>query len=225
MSVALGRLIQFDERSRQYPVRSLIEAAPKRPVRSYTWRCSQNLDQGQEGACVGFSWAHELVARPHENLTLTNEKSREIYHLAKTLDPWEGESYEGTSVLAGVKAAMQLFPSSFGSYRWCFNLQDLLQTVSYVGPVVIGVNWYSGMVTPDKNGIIRPTGLILGGHATLIQGISLPRKLARIHNSWGKDWGIDGDCFISFDDLEKLLYEQGEACVAIKNKIAPAIKK
>ena len=40
----LGRLVQFDERSREYPIRTLLAAEPKK-LKSYTWRCKQVLDQ------------------------------------------------------------------------------------------------------------------------------------------------------------------------------------
>ena len=58
----LARLVQFDERSRNFPVRALrtTEQAP----RSRMWRCRRALDQGPNGACVGFSMAHELIANP-----------------------------------------------------------------------------------------------------------------------------------------------------------------
>lgn len=57
----LARLVQFDKRSRKYAIRAAIGA--KRP-RSFTWSCDKWLDQGVEGACVGFSMTHELAARP-----------------------------------------------------------------------------------------------------------------------------------------------------------------
>ena len=56
------RLVQFDERSRAFPIRALIDADAK--PRSYTWQCPVWLDQGTEGACVGFGVSHEAAARP-----------------------------------------------------------------------------------------------------------------------------------------------------------------
>ncbi|HJP04610.1 MAG: hypothetical protein QGH46_04280 [Gammaproteobacteria bacterium] len=54
----MDRVIEFDERSRDYPLRRRARR------RSYTWRCDKYLNQGEEGACVGFSIGHELAARP-----------------------------------------------------------------------------------------------------------------------------------------------------------------
>jgi len=208
------RLKQFDERSRQYPIRALLGDTPKK-LRSYTWRCQQTLDQGREGACVGFSLAHELIARPSEVPGITDAEALRIYKHAQTLDPWDGQDYSGTSVLAGIKAVMELHPGKVTSYRWGFGIDDVCFTVSYVSPVVLGIDWTEGMLTPDENGVIRATGRVLGGHAILANGVNAKTRQVRLHNSWGKDYGKNGDVFISFDDLNLLLHQGGEACVPL----------
>ena len=85
-----------------------------------------------------------------------------------------------------------------------------------MGPVVVGTYWYRGMFKPDRNGIIRPTGGIVGGHAYVINGVDKSKKLFRIKNSWGKNWGINGHAYISFADMEKLMKQNGEICIAIE---------
>src|SRR5688572_15007850 len=96
----LDRLIEFDEKSRSFPIRTLV--ADKQP-RSYSWRGNVVLDQGSEGACVGFAWAHELNARPVVVPDIDAADARSIYTDARKMDEWPGEDYEGTSVLAGAK--------------------------------------------------------------------------------------------------------------------------
>ena len=213
-NITFGRRKQFDRRSRQYPIRALLGAP--RPLRSYTWRCINWLDQGREGACVGFAWAHELVARPVVVMSMTASDATRIYKKAQTLDPWPGEDYEGTSVLAGVKAIQSQWPKLIPEYRWAFGLDDVLETLSYRGPMVLGVNWYEHMARPDVNNIIWPTGKLLGGHAILANGIDVKRRLVRLHNSWGRGWGLGGDCFISFENLGLLLQRGGEACIPVR---------
>jgi hypothetical protein len=99
-----GRLVQFDERSRKFPIRTLL---PDKPRRSYTWRVYTVLDQGAEGACTGFSVAHEAAARPKVVKNITNDIARQIYYRARELDEWPGEDYEGSSVLAAMKAGTE----------------------------------------------------------------------------------------------------------------------
>ena len=157
-----GRIPLFDERSRQYPVKAAIrEFAAKRP-RSYTWRCTKTLDQGAEGSCTGFAWAHELIARPAEVLTVTSAKAQEIYFNAQRLDPWEGGAYsgatpfyEGSSVLTSAKATM--ITGLIGGYKWAFGIEDLKLGIGYYGPAVLGINWYDGMLKPGIHPTACPT--------------------------------------------------------------------
>jgi hypothetical protein len=206
----LDRLVQFDERSRGYPVRTLLGT---RRRRSYTWRIKTAgvLDQGREGACVGFAWAAELAARPAEVTDVSDEYALRIYRRAQQLDEWPGEAYSGTSVLAGAKACQEL--DLIGEYRWAFGLDDVLDTLGYLGPVVLGINWHESMYRPDADGWIRPQGPVVGGHAILARGVSLPGRYVLLRNSWGADYGLGGDCRISFDDLGALLATGGEGCV------------
>ncbi len=219
----LGRIPKFDERSREFPIRPLLSDPKfigKAPVkrRSYTWNCPVVLNQRFEGACVGFAWAHELLSTPVAVKNLDNESARSIYKHAQTIDEWPGESYEGTSVLAGVKATQKLHPDTVKEYRWAFGITDVIETIARFGPVVLGINWYKDMYTPAKgnNAVIRPTGPLVGGHAILAIGYKDSTKMIRLHNSWGSMWGSNGQASISYDDLDRLLKENGEACVIVQ---------
>lgn len=207
----LDRIPSFDNRSLAYPIRATIE---EKKLRSYTWSCYDYLDQGSEGACVGFSIGHEIAARPVAVKGMTATTASSIYLAARYVDEWPGEAYSGTSVLAGFKAATSL--GYFVEYRWAFSLTDLALAVGYKGPAVLGINWYQGMFSPDSEGYLHVTGDIGGGHAILCNGVDVKKKRFRVHNSWGQDWGMGGDAFISFDDMERLLNESGDACVPVK---------
>lgn len=204
------RIPSADERNANYPMRALVAA---KPLRSYTWRCDTWLDQGREGACVGFAWAHDLAARPRPRMT-DHQHARSIYRWAQQLDEWPGENYEGTSVLAGAKVCHA--QGHFTEYRWATSLEDLLLGIGYWGPAVLGVNWYSGMFDTDHDGYIHPTGSVMGGHAILAHRVNVPGRFVQLHNSWGSGWGVQGRARISFDDLERLLADDGEACIPVR---------
>jgi hypothetical protein len=219
----LDRLVQFDERSRQFPVRELVKELP---FRSFSWRPTMYLDQGTEGACVGYSMAHELVARPYMVQGVNKELAQHIYWEAQKIDPWPGGAYpgaspfyEGTSVLAGVKVLQRL--GKVLEYRWAFSLEDVRRTIGYKGPVVFGLNWYTGMFDPDEHGQIRPTGRLAGGHAILGYRVDEKNERVWLHNSWGEDWGFvdrtfgGGKAWLTFSDLIRLLHEDGETCVPV----------
>lgn len=211
----LGRVEQFDERSRGYQIAPLVR---RLEPRSYTWRVLSRL--AQEGPrCVGYGWVQELMARPLvAEIADPGALAKRIYAEAQRIDEWEGEDYGGTSVLAGAKIASGL--GHFAEYRWAgagsgSALEDLALAVGHKGPAVIGVNWYWDMFEPGSDGFIHPAGDIAGGHAILAHGVSRRLKHFRLHNSWGPGWGEDGGCYISFADMDRLLHEQGEACIPI----------
>lgn len=213
----LDRLVHYDEESRQFPVRTLVA---EKPLRSYTWRLNTRLDQGQEGACVGFSFSHDLAARPVEVANITNTTARDVYFQAQQLDPWAGGSYpgatpvyEGTAVLAGAKALQKA--GKYKEYRWAFSLNDALLALGYQGPGILGANWYEGCMETDANGFIRPTGRIVGGHAILVRAVNVKKRFVTLANSWGTSWGKGGDCYMTFEDFEKLLLNDGEFCIPI----------
>src|SRR5687767_9948368 len=85
----LDRVRHVDLRSLNYLADiSFLGAEPYAKPRSYTWRYGAQLDQGQEGACVGFGWSHELAARPGIVQGLSNDFARRLYWKIQEQDPW-----------------------------------------------------------------------------------------------------------------------------------------
>lgn len=234
----LDRRIHFDPESRNFAIRTLL---PPAPPRSYTWAVKGTtpavLDQGREGACVGFGWAAELAARPHAQTGITNQTALDLYHLAQTLDDEPGEAYSGTSVLAGAKAAQK--SGHIKSYWWATSLQEVVAAIGYHGPVVLGINWYAQMYETGADGWVRGVGVgePVGGHCILLRGVRIvwrtdappaasglrrfehvdtQKSYGLLRNSWSASWGIEGDGKIRLADLDVLLHAQGEACAPVK---------
>lgn len=225
----LDRIPQRDPRTLNYPVRALFGArtSDQVPLRGYTWPVGIHLDQGREGACVGYGFAHELAAKPGIVRDVTSDVARSIYHAAQREDPWDGGSYagafpfyEGTSVLAGAQVLKRA--GYFTEYRWAFSEREMAIAVGYRGPVVIGVNWYTGMFTPNRDGFLEVTGQLEGGHCILVHGFSATRGLYKVWNSWGADWGMSGTAFISRGDMARLIVENGEVCLPVRSRLREA---
>lgn len=243
-NVRLDRIYQLDWRSLDYAVGQQLRELPTYQPRSFTWSIDQWFDQGHEGACVGFSFTHELAARPQEVQGLNNEFARQTYQSAQRIDPWEGGSYpgatpfyEGTSVLAGAQVLAE--QGFYESYWWALNIEELARALAYFGPCVLGINWYTGMRDADPNGFIHPIGRVEGGHAILAHAIKIVYKSWRgwrgrtwadvdyeksyvtLHNSWGQGWANNGRAKLSLAHLGMLLQQQGDACFVVRtSKVA-----
>ena len=166
--------------------------------------------------CVGYAWAHWIDDGPvTHKLPHPNIPPQTIYKEAQKVDEWVGEKYDGTSVRGAAKYLK--LTNKISSYLWTYDVNVLINTVLTKGPVVVGTNWYYNMFFPNKLGIISATGKLAGGHAYLINGVDTVKKQFRIKNSWGRRWGQLGHAYISFDDMKKLISQNGEVCLAIEN--------
>lgn len=210
----LGRIVHEDKRDREYLLRSLPVMAGVRP-RKKTWELAMGdrFDQGSKPHCVGFAWKHFLRSRPKVRGAKIDPAV--IYAEAQKMDGIPGENYDGTTVRGGA-VYLKKSLGIVSTYRWAFTLEDALNGVGLVGPLVLGTNWYQGMERPAvESGVIHPTGSYLGGHAYLLIGYSDATERAVIQNSWGLKWGISGGrAVLPYDDLELLLGDGGEACIA-----------
>jgi hypothetical protein len=217
MKNKLGRKISIDPRDKKYLIKNILPARATAITSRYWGDNTWWGDQGNTSSCVGYAWAHWIEDGPvlhegrHPNLSPII-----IYNEAKKLDDFPGVDYDGTSVRGAAKYLKS--SKKITSYLWAFDIDTLINTVLTKGPVVVGTNWHTAMFFPDKNGLIRASGPVEGGHAYVINGVDTRSKLFRIKNSWGKSWGKDGRAFISFVDMSKLIRAGGEVCLAIEAK-------
>lgn len=217
----LGRIAHYDNRSRGFHVYRLVNPDQQNTLVTKQWDCHLVLDQGREGSCVGHGHAHCLVTDPTVDENVTEATALSIYHLSQKIANIP-PGHEGSTVLAGAKAVQQLWPTAYGAYFWAFGIQNLLVALSHVGPVVLGIPWYSGMYRPKSNGVIEPTGELSGGHCILATGLDVSAHTVTLRNSWGPNWGQSGSCRISWVDLNKLLRENGE-CLVPTNRVKVSV--
>lgn len=190
-----------------------------KPVRNVVWqRFSPIIDQGELGCCTGAAMAGWLGCAPHiTSAEQANgfdlEYAHKLYSLATHLDPFPGywpPTDTGSSGLAVAKAAKQY--GNISSYRWATSVDGLAKALQS-GPVIIGIPWYEGMFTPDRDGRILPTGVVAGGHEVLVRGL-LGRDLL-LSNSWGDSWGMGGEAFLPLDAWATLRKQQADVTIPI----------
>jgi hypothetical protein len=211
----LGRIRSEDPRDRNF---MLPRQAPEPPkIHFKHWHAPKALDQGDSSACVGHA-AHQLLKCSPIRNTKNIPGPFDIYRASQLVDEWPGAEpdYFGTSVRASVKVLKA--QGYISAYRWAFDAATCVNHLLTVGPIIIGVDWYSEMFNPNSEGYIRPAGQLVGGHAVLICGCNTiaknPDKSSGFVvglNSWSEQWGIKGRFKLSMTDFDQLIRAQGEA--------------
>jgi hypothetical protein len=142
-----------------------------------------------------------------------------IYAACKVVDGEPGNE-DGSYIRSGAKVMKAR--KRIGTYFFASSIDEAADYVARFGPVVIGTDWYAGMMEPSfSSAVLKPTGKRVGGHAYLWIGVT--SNYAIIRNSWGVDWGRAGDARIKLSDLKAIFGRYGEACAATESplNIAP----
>jgi hypothetical protein len=176
------------------------------------WDCNIVLDQGNYGTCVGNAWAGWGNSAPIMD-SYSEADARAIYYESTCIGgACDATGQNGSSTRDGVKAMQQR--GKLTAYAFATTMAEIDEWLDNHGPVVIGINWTDPMFNPDASGLIHYTGPVAGGHEVFIrQNVkSMGRK--RLRNSWASSWGLGGDFFLSNADLQRLLDDGGDACLA-----------
>jgi len=219
MGKGLGRHSFNDIRRGNHLMRSVLTATEFNRAETITqriWEHGEILDQGEEGACVGFAWTAWYNSKPLGfNRQLGNRDAFGWYNRAKEIDPWPGTNYDGTATSAGADVAMER--GYINRYLWAGSVQEVEAWLLNRGPVVVGSNWFYSMDDVD-NGFIRvdsSTGA-RGGHAYLLIGKGRDGNYV-FQNSWGTSYGREGLVRMRPFDFNNLVkYGDSEFCTALQ---------
>lgn len=229
----LGRHVRHDPRSLAYQVKPLAALA-----KTVLWqRSTPVLDQGNVGACTGFSTAGVLGTAPFygtltdlltAGLVLDGDEALRLYATATTLDTYRGTfTYppvggqdSGSDGLSVAKAAQQA--GMISGYLHCTSI-DAVITALQAGAVITGVSWWDSFDQPDSSGrvSISPNASVRGGHEFEVNGVDMDAKTFHAVNSWGASWGDHGSFSFSFDTYARLLADQGDATAFVPITSAP----
>jgi hypothetical protein len=209
----MGRgLVNHDEQSKGYRAVTLTDQTKPR---TKSWVRGGPYDQGQTPKCVAFTGKGILNTTTLSAAVPYAVRSKYdpdvFYRGAQANDEWYGSDYDGTSGL-GLCRYLKT-NGKIRAYHWAFGLDEALLTLSWVGPLGIGIMWMNDMFDPDADGYLHATGGEAGGHEIEVTGIDVTRKRVTVTNSWGPEWGRNGRAYMSFDTLGKVLAADGDAFV------------
>lgn len=226
--VGLGRLKEHDPKSKDYPMPRL-RTAVKRAERDYSsWNMGTlEIDQGNTPRCVGYSGKRLLVAGPITNRDPSIDPD-DCYFGAQTWDEWPGAEYDGSSVNGFMKYARNTL-GVIKEWRWAFSEEILFNNVLLISPAQVGTVWDAELSNPDGDGYIAPGKNIEKsdeGHAWVLGNAYRNRHnpdgtvgAYRMWQNWGFGWGERGKAWITRKSVAILLAIEGEAAMALEQKL------
>lgn len=206
----LGRQKVHDPRSKNHPARMLVDRSTWRSKGIRIYDPVKNPNQCH-GECTGTTKCMQMNAAGNrkEGVVLTMQNAHELYTAASHNDPWDlawPPDDTGSSGLASCIAAQML--GIGGAYSHIFNGADgVVQAIMDGHAVSCGTWWREDMMMPKANGLIEPTGRIIGGHQFLARAYDKPGDYVLIR-CW---WGSYRDVWIRRRHLDDLLLDDGDA--------------
>jgi hypothetical protein len=210
----LGFRQKPDERDDRFPLSELMGASVSHPI-SKAWRPGRTLDQGRTSSCVGHAcW--QLQASEPLVLDPPPLSPFDIYGEARKIDEWtdNDDRDEGTSVRAGLNVLKRA--GIITSYYWAQSADQCLEYLLKFGPLVFGTDWTQGMMEPDAQSVIRPTGRSHGGHAWFAYAGQWEAGWITGLTSWGDSFGSRGSFKVSRYDIDELFKRGGCAAAVVE---------
>lgn len=218
----LGRHILHDSRSLDFAFDtsglSIIDVEHKRLVPIF--------NQGQIGSCTGNAGlgavnTEPFIQNPNPVYPPDENGAVKLYSDATQIDEYDGVYPPNDTGSSGLAIAKVLKNAGvISGYQHTFSLNDALKALS-VYPVFVGVRWYDSMFHPDADGRVHPVGNIAGGHEIEAYKVDVANGRIWFHNSWGNQWGVNGDFYLTWADFNFLLGQNGDVTVPIPPTITP----
>jgi len=190
---------------RDFDIGPLLDRLPPvaLPARYAVRTLGPVLDQGSTPQCVAYSSSALKAVQDYLDQG----------HWFDFDEPTFFRRIGGTSQGAYVRAAMSEmlhtgYPTQQGReerhrirayYRVPLNVSAIQRVIRRLGPVILSVDWARSWFTPRPGGMLPAWDHSIGGHAIMCFGWNT--KGLRIRNSWGADWGRNGNATIPYAEV------------------------
>lgn len=225
----LGRHVVHDSRSLNYQVRAVPDPRRLASVRHEVH--IPILDQGDLGSCTGNAgaaamasggfWPAVQAVMPTDALQ-AERWAVALYSDATKIDPWP-EQYEPEDTGSdGLSIAKVLKNRGVISGYKHATSRDAALTALAEGVVMIGSDWLEGMYDVTADGHMSVKGNPLGGHEYALDELDVARQRVWMRNSWSEGWGLKGRAWMSWDEFDSLLDQNGDCTVLVpRDQVAP----
>lgn len=221
----LGRHVHHDSRSLAY------RAPARDPATLRSIRHAINIpimDQGDLGSCTGHAGTAALAGDAFWSASKDaigpgdpHAYAVHLYADATVIDPWPGSYTPDDTGSDGLSIAKVLQSRGLISgYTHATSLEATLTALAE-RPVIVGTSWLNGMYDPDSAGKLTVSGAVAGGHEYALDELDVEHQRVWMRNSWSDTWGQGGRAWLAWDDLAKLLADDGD-CTVLIPKTEPA---
>ena len=186
-----------------------LTMATKKETIFRNYRLGEVFDQ-KGGQCVDAACRGLLLAEPFSQSPC---KESEIYKAARKIGNIP-DSIEGCTLVHATEYLVNkgIVKKDF----WTNDAQEVVTFIGGIAPVLMSIPWYEKMNDPAKDGKLTCKGDPIGFHAVLAFRYDGLKNKVFLRNSWGKSWGLDGNCYVTMYDLTRLMNKGGLACALVE---------
>jgi hypothetical protein len=226
---SLKRIEHHDPASRNFAGPRLADLGVPE-LHDVTWpHYGPGSNQRNVGACTSGTCVDLLMSRPLwlRRFRFDDDFLFRLYQLITARDPFGGQWYYDRIVdLFHVDGHGQDTGSSWRGMWHALRELGLVDRVEWAfggqhgrelmlrGPLAIGIPWHSGMFDVEADGRIRPRGEVVGGHEIGVTRLRVASRRVWIRNHWvnddGSPWGINGLAYLTWDDYDALIADNGD---------------
>lgn len=190
------------------------------------------MDQGQEGSCTAHAGlgAFQYLLKNQKSLAFVGSRNF-LYYAERRIDGDTSKDagstslscskalsrygvcletlwpYSQTDMLKNPPAPLwqEALTNKISSYKALTTLSQLKACLASGVPFIFGINVYQSFEDATDGIIPMPVlyDSLEGGHELCVVGYDDTKNWFIVRNSWGKNWGSNGYCYISYAYISK----------------------